>query len=182
MQSNVHVDDSPSGDYAGVGIERPSGESSPPRKKDPRMVQVGEKLYEANLRIVNIVDFGLTLEEAQARGTAPPEGARWDVHVSGTAEGILAGTVEAVDYVQMRADGRSELHIHGVVTTPDGARVSLAAVGAGSSAEDGIVRLTEYVTLHAAAPQYAWVNPLPVRAEGTLNMATGELSVSGYAG
>jgi Protein of unknown function (DUF3237) len=50
----------------------------------------------------------------------PPQGARFDSYVEGTVTGPkLKGTVKGVDYANVRADGRLQLHVHAGITTED---------------------------------------------------------------
>lgn len=143
-------------------------------------VRTGQKLYDLSLQITNVTDFGFSMEEVLAGKALPSEGVRLDVAVAGRSTGTLAGNAEAIDYVHVRADGRFELHIHGTITTEDQARIMVSAVGIATPAEDRTLSLLEYVSLLSANPEYAWVNRLAVRAEGTVNPATGELSIQGY--
>jgi hypothetical protein len=85
-----------------------------------------------------------------------------------------------VDYLNIRADGLPELHIHGQFDLTDGAKVSMFADGVGTIDANGIVQLRENVTLKSNYPAYAWVNSLVVWGVGTVNLATGEVRVKGY--
>jgi hypothetical protein len=60
---------------------------------------------------------------------APPaEEARFDVRLEGPVAGQnLNGTVQGVDYLHIRADGRGQLNIHAEITTEDGKKIALAA-------------------------------------------------------
>lgn len=111
---------------------------------------------------------------------APPEGTRVDIEVEGTSVGILEGTINAVDYVVLRADGRADLHIHGYATLPDGTSISVAAVGVATPLEDNRFSLAEFASLHCGDERYSWVNTAPIRAEGVADMVSGKLSIQGY--
>ena len=41
----------------------------------------------------------------------------------------VSGSVKGVDYIHMRADGRTELNIQAEITTEDGKKIALAADG-----------------------------------------------------
>ena len=99
----------------------------------------------------------------------------------GTMTGKLSGSISGTDYLLVRADGRTELHIHGTLTTESGANISLSAGGAGTPREDGHIELHEHVTMSTAHPEYDWVNQLAVWAVGLVNPAAGEIRVTGYS-
>ena len=90
----------------------------------------GEKIYEYDLDVTGMTDYGVTLEailSGQAR--VPPQGVRIDVAFEGRAKGRLTGRVRGIDYLRMRADGRVDLDIRAIVETEDGHRVALSADG-----------------------------------------------------
>lgn len=140
----------------------------------------GTFLYEARLNHTKIIEFGYRIEDASSPGASlPPEGARFDIHVAGTIDGPrLSGSFEAVDYGELRADGRFALDLHGVITTDDGEKISLYA--------DGIFRpengdVFENVQLKSSSPKYAWVNRLHIWARGTADMEKREVHIRAYA-
>jgi hypothetical protein len=91
---------------------------------------IATPLYDATLRIDEVIDFGYPLAALASGAPIPPSGIRFDVNFSGTVRGPrLTGAVGGVDYLSVRADGRLELHLHARVRTEDGA--SPAFVGTG---------------------------------------------------
>lgn len=148
----------------------------------PETIEVGEQLYDMALQITSNQDFGITMEAILGGEPIPPAGARFDVAVVGECTGKLAGTVNAVDYVLMRADGLVQLQIHGSLETADGARISVYALGTSVPNEStGLGDIRQRIELHTASPAYAWVNTTAVWANGTINVATGQLLLKGYA-
>jgi hypothetical protein len=77
-------------------------------------IKVGELLCEVVVNFTKITDYGVSLPEFMSGSVAiPPEGARFDAAYQGTFLGPrISGTVEGVDYLHIRADGRFDLHIH----------------------------------------------------------------------
>ncbi|MBV8219774.1 MAG: hypothetical protein JO325_15025, partial [Solirubrobacterales bacterium] len=75
----------------------------------------GELVYEYTPRVTQIIEYGTSAEAILMRTTPPPnEGARLDLYLEGPViAGRLQGVVAGVDYLNMRPDGRAELHIHG---------------------------------------------------------------------
>jgi hypothetical protein len=91
----------------------------------------GEKIYEYDLNITGVTDYGVSLESIlSSKEKIPPQGARFDVAFEGNATGRLSGRVRGVDYLRMRADGRIDLDIRGTIETDDGFRIGLSADGA----------------------------------------------------
>jgi len=142
----------------------------------------GEKIYEYDLDITGMTDYGVTLEailSGQAR--VPPQGARIDVAFDGRAIGRLAGRVRGVDYLRMRADGRIDLDIRATLETDEGRRIALSADGvAVPRATEPIADLYENVRLTTAAEEYGWVGTRQIWGVGTVNLATGRIHIDGY--
>ena len=147
-------------------------------------IPIGEHLYDLTVKITKIAEFGTSLMELVAgQANMPPQGARFDMAFEGTGNGTkLKFTITGVDYLHIRADGRSQLHIHGEITTDDGAKISLFGNGI-AILEEGttVAQLRESVTLITSHDAYSWVNQLQIWAQGTVDMATQEINVRAYA-
>ena len=142
----------------------------------------GEKIYEYDLDVTAVTDYGVTLQailSGQAR--VPPQGVRIDVAFEGRASGRLAGRVHGIDYLRLRADGRIDLDIRAVIETQDGHRIALTADGVGvPRAAEPVADLRENVRLTTAAADYGWVNTRQVWGVGTVNFASGKIHVDAY--
>ncbi len=132
----------------------------------------GELIYEYTIRLTGATSYGVPALDALLSGVAdiPPQGARYDLAFQGPIVGQrLRGTVELTDYVHVRPDGRVQLHIHAEITTDDGKKIALYADGVAHFTEGPPVgELRENVTMTTSEPDYAWVNPLQIRALGTV--------------
>src|SRR5690606_32954230 len=86
------------------------------------VIPVGEFLYEVNLRHTRVTEYGFSMQNLMSGQVAlPPEGACFDIAFEGTIQGPrLNGTITGVDFSQVRADGRFQLHLHAEITTHDG--------------------------------------------------------------
>jgi hypothetical protein len=147
-------------------------------------IPVGEQLYEVSLKFTGATEFGVSMEAlSSGQVLPPPEGARFDLAFAGSMRGTkLSGAVTGVDYLSVRADGRFQLHIHAAITTDDGASIALFADGIAVPREgSSILDLKENVTLTTSASAYSWVNKLQVWGVGTVDLATQEVKVTGYA-
>jgi hypothetical protein len=142
----------------------------------------GEKIYEYDLDITGMTDYGIFLEAILSGQTPiPPQGARIDVAFEGHALGRLAGSVRGVDYLRLRADGRIELDIRATIETHDGRRIALSADGvAVPRATEPVVDLSENVRLTTAADECGWVNTRQIWAMGTVNLTTGKIHLDAY--
>ena len=145
-------------------------------------MESSELLYEAALRITGVVEYGANLQAIATGKTAPPpEGARFDISVEGSVDGPkLKGSWRGVDYLNIRADGLPELHIHGQLDLNDGGKVSMFADGVAPIDANGVVQLRENVTLKSNYPAHSWVNSIVVWGVGTVNLATGQVHIKGY--
>ena len=145
---------------------------------------LGELIYEYTLKFTGMTDYGVTMEAiSTGQAPVPPQGARFDVAFEGVASGPkFNSSVAGVDYLNMRADGKVELHIHATMTDEAGERVAVCASGVGTPREGSpVFDLRENVTLTSASPAYAWVNALQVWGVGTVDTAQGQVKVKGYA-
>jgi hypothetical protein len=76
------------------------------------MTMRGEKIYEYDLDITGVTDYGVTLDAILGgQEKIPPQGARFDVAFAGLVKGRVSGSLRGVDYLRMRADGRIDLDI-----------------------------------------------------------------------
>ena len=142
----------------------------------------GDKIYEYDLDVTSVTDFGVTME-AIANGEAPlpAQGLRLDVAFTGRATGRVAGQVTGIDHVWMRADGRVDLDVRAVLTTDDGARIALAATGVSVAREDEpIADLRENISLFTATEAYAWVTRHQIWGVGTMDFSTGRIHIDAY--
>ena len=147
-------------------------------------IEVGDLLYEYTVKFTEVTEYGVSLEALMAGEAAPPvEGARFDVAFEGESTGRrLKGNVKGVDYLQIRADGRFQLHIHAEITTEDGEKIALFADGVAMPREgSAIADLRENVTLSTSSKAYAWVNTLQVWATGTVDLAEQVVRIKGYS-
>ena len=73
-------------------------------------------------------------------------------------------------------------HIHAEITTEDDKKIALFAAGVlNFRANSTVGDLRENVTLTTSEHGYAWVNPLQIWALGTVDIATCEVHIAGYA-
>lgn len=152
--------------------------------EDGEQPMPGELIYEYTPQVTRIVDYGASAEAVLMRRSPPPkEGARLDLYLEGPViAGRLQGTVTGVDYLNMRADGRAELHIHGQITLGDGTNVALEAGGVAIPEGDSpIFRLREHVQLTSNHESLSWVNSTEVWARGTVDVSSGQVHLRAYA-
>jgi hypothetical protein len=91
--------------------------------------------------------------------------------------------VKATDYLSVRADGRFDLHIHGEITTGNGARIAFFADGVALPRPGGgpVFELRENVSLFTSVPEYRWVNPLQIWGVGTVDLSTQVIQIKGFS-
>ena len=146
--------------------------------------EVGELLYTVTLNITGVKKLGVSFAALMAgEVTTPVEGTRFDVPFKGTATGPkLNGAAEGIDYVRVGADGHFDLHIHEAITTDDGQNISAHGEGVATPRpEGGIADVRVNMTLFAASKDYAWVNQVPVRGVGTIDLAKQVIQIAAYS-
>ena len=147
-------------------------------------IEVGELLYTLILNITGVKEYGVSFAALMAREVGlPVEGARFDVPFEGTATGPkLNGAAEGIDYVRVGANGCFELHIHETISTEDGQNISAHGEGVATPRPvGGIADVRVNMTLFAASKDYAWVNQVPVRGVGTIDLTKQVIHVAAYS-
>jgi hypothetical protein len=142
----------------------------------------GEKIYEFDLDLTGVTDFGVSMDEIVARKkTVPLHGARFDLAVDGRTKGRLAGRAYGVDYLRVRADGRMELDLHVTIETDDGYRIALSGDGqAALRSAEPTLDIFANIRLSTATKEYAWVNERQIWSVGTASLATRKLHVEAF--
>lgn len=147
-------------------------------------IPVAALLYEGELRRTAQVDYGISLDDLISGKAKPPaSGARIDIHFEGKLNGPkLKGYLMGVDYLVVRADGRSDLDMHACITTDDGARIAFWSGGIFVPPTDGsgIAQIRENVRLTTADPRYQWVNQIQVWITGTIELAKEAIHVRAF--
>ena len=146
-------------------------------------ITVADHLYDVTAHFTNVIEFGISLQDLLSDPVKmPPQGARFDVEFEGSVSGPkMKGKVKGTDYVYMRPDGYSRLHIHAVITTDDGVNISFSGDGTSAPSDNpSVFNLRENVTVLTADPAYAWLNQLQIWAQGSVELTKGEIKVSGY--
>ncbi len=141
-----------------------------------------ERIFEYDLEITGVTDYGADMEELfSGRRTPPLQGAQFDVTLAGPIKGRVTGMVRGVDYLRVRADGRRDLELRATIETDDGHRIAFAATGVGTPrASEPIVDLAVKIDLTTAAAAYAWLNARPAWGAGYADLTTGKIHIDAY--
>src|SRR5215472_16790059 len=142
----------------------------------------GEKIYDMELDLTGVTDYGLSMDAILAGKEAIPlHGARFDLAVKGRFKGRLAGRAHGVDYLRVRADGRMELDLHLTVETDDAHRIALSGDGQAAPRNgEPILDIFGNIRLSTASKEYAWVNERQIWSVGTASLATGKIHLKAY--
>jgi hypothetical protein len=141
-----------------------------------------EKILEYDLAITDVVEYGVDMEAVMTRRVEVPlQGAQFDVTLQGTVQGRVSGSLRAIDYLRIRADGRRDLELRGTVETHDGHRIAIDARGVGTPrAAEPIVDLAVRIDLLTAAAPCSWVNERSAWGSGYADLAAGKIHVDVY--
>ena len=146
--------------------------------------KIGELVYELNLKMSSMTEFGLSLQDAiSGKVPVPPAGARFDGHFNGTIIGKdFKGSVDKlVDYFYLRPDGRFELNIYGDITTDGGQKISISGGGIATPRKGTTLSdLRENIILFSSHKEFTYLNKLQIWAVGTVDNATGIINIKGY--
>jgi hypothetical protein len=141
----------------------------------------GEEIYDMELDITEVTDFGFSLDDLLAGKAIPLQGARFDLAVNGRSNGRVAGRAHGFDFLRVRADGRMELDLHSVIETDDGQRIALSGDGQAAMRKDEpILDIFGSIGLSTAAKEYAWVNERQIWSVGTATLTPGKLRVKAF--
>ena len=126
----------------------------------------GEILYEEKLKIFPGVDIGLV-----------PEGGRIDFPFAGDIRGpLIHGKVEGIDYFLMRPDGVGLVHVHAVLTTDGGDRISLEVSGFVTATPDGRFAVKGAIAYQTGSKEFAWLNSTQGAEDGFIDLNKMELT------
>jgi hypothetical protein len=154
-------------------------QSTPP---DSQPELRGELLYEYTARFTRVVEYGASLEDVLAGAVQlPAAGLRVDIAFAGDVRGKIAGRLEGVDYLNVRADGRLQLDLRGTLTLDDGACIAFPASGVclpQEGSRPALLRETVRLTTHHSS--YAWLNGLEIWAVGQADVSAGTVRLRGY--
>jgi hypothetical protein len=141
----------------------------------------GEEIYDMELDITEVTDFGFSLDDLLAGKAIPLQGARFDLAVNGRSNGRVAGRAHGFDFLRVRADGRMELDLHSVIETDDGQRIALSGDGQAALRKDEpILDIFGSIGLSTASKDYAWVNERQIWSVGTATLTPGKLRVKAF--
>jgi hypothetical protein len=142
----------------------------------------GEKIYEMDLDLTGITDFGVSMDAIiTGKEAIPLQGARFDLAVNGRTKGRLAGRAHGADYLQVRADGRMELDLHLTIETEDGRRIALSGDGqAAPRGSEPTFDIFGNIRLSSADKEYSWVNERQIWSVGTASLAAGKIHVEAF--
>jgi hypothetical protein len=145
-------------------------------------ILTGEKIYEMDLDLTGVTDFGVSMDAiTTGKEAIPLQGARFDLAVNGRTKGRLAGRAHGVDYLRMRADGRMELDLHLTIETEDGGRIALSGDGqAAPRSGEPTLDIFGNIRLATADKEYSWVNERQIWSVGTASLVTGKLHVEAF--
>jgi hypothetical protein len=145
-------------------------------------ILTGEKIYEMDLDLTGVTDFGVSMDAIiTSKEAIPPQGARFDLAVNGRTKGRLAGRAHGVDYLRVRADGRMELDLHLTIETEDGRRIALSGDGqAAPRSGEPTLDIFGNIRLATADKEYSWVNERQIWSVGTASLVTGKLHVEAF--
>lgn len=126
----------------------------------------GEFLYEEKLKVLPGIDIGMV-----------PEGRRVNLPIAGDVSGpSIHGKIDGVDYALFRPDGAVLLHIHGVITTDRGDRISLEVSGFVTATPDGRYAIRGALNFQTGSNEFFWLNSTQGVAEGFVDMNTREVT------
>jgi hypothetical protein len=142
----------------------------------------GEKVYEQELDLNGVTDYGVSMGALLAGKEAIPlQGARFDLAVDGRSTGRLTGRAHGVDYLRVRADGRMELDLHLTIETDDGRRIALSGGGQAAPRNgEPILDIFGNIRLSTASKDYTWVNERQIWSVGTASFATGKIHIEAF--
>jgi hypothetical protein len=142
----------------------------------------GEKIYEMDLELTGVTDFGVSMDAiTTGKDAIPLQGARFDLAVNGRTKGRLAGRAHGTDYLRVRADGRIELDLHLTIETDDGRRIALSGDGqAAPRSGEPTLDIFGSIRLSTADKEYSWVNERQIWSVGTANLATRKLHFEAF--
>ena len=100
----------------------------------------------------------------------------------GDIKGRITGKVRSgVEYLQLRADGRTDLDGRATIETEDGHRIAMRIEGVATPrANEPMMDLIANVRLTTAVPKYDWVNTRQIWGLATVSLAMAKIHVESF--
>ena len=100
----------------------------------------------------------------------------------GDIKGRITGKVHnGVEYLQLRADGRTDLDGRATIDTDDGYRIAMRIEGVATPrVNEPMMDLIANVRLATAAPKYDWVNTRQIWGLATVDLAMAKIHVESF--
>lgn len=143
-----------------------------------------ELIYKAAVRFVGTTEFGASMGAfASGQTQIPPGGMRFDQEFEGDLLGPrIEGTIHGIDYLNVRADGLFQMHLHARVRTRDGANIALSSRGISVHIpDDPVGHVRSAVSLFSSDTRYQWVNRLHLWAMGPMDPMNGTATIKAYS-
>lgn len=147
-------------------------------------IPVKAELFTEEVMLTGVTEYGISWQDlTTGKVPPPPEGARFDIYFAGTLEGEkVKGSLEGVDFLTVRADGRFLLNLHVTITTDDGEKIALYETGLLIPPQDDsmIAQLQLDMQFTTHSPKYAWLNKIQAWALGDVDWNTGKVTIQAY--
>jgi len=141
-------------------------------------------IYQADIQFTGMIEYGIEMGEITTGGKSiPPGGARFDQVFDGKITGPkIKGIIRGTDYLNVRADGVFQLHLHGQIITEEGVNISLSSLGVSRQIEGEVQgQLRSAVTLYSVDPAYSWLNDHQLLAIGTFDPVNFQAHLNTYS-
>jgi hypothetical protein len=134
-------------------------------------------LFEEDVRLTKVIEYGFSWTDFAQGKTVPPQGARFDIYFTGNLFGEkVNGTIEGIDYLEVRGDGKLILNLHAILKTEDGETIKIEESGIN---REGDLRLN--MQFHTNSARYTWLNSVLALGVGKVNFHTGQAQIKVYA-
>lgn len=139
-------------------------------------------LFETNVLITGGEAFGVNPQEIFTKeGLILPTGLRMDGNYKGQVTGTIEGEYTGTDYSTTFSYGMVEINARGIITTKDGATISVHSNGEVTASLENQAPLYEITKLVTNHPKYKYLNDLYVLSKGYFDRAQNRIVIKHYA-
>jgi hypothetical protein len=139
-------------------------------------------LFDEQIQLTNIVDYGVSWEGlTTGQAVLPPIGLRFDLDFEGRLTGEVNGVIKGTDYLEIRADGKFQLHIQARIITDDGETIAVKEDGISTPGDDGTAVLNLNMQFYTVSEKYSWINKKQAWAVGEVDMLTGAVKMKCFS-
>lgn len=133
-------------------------------------------------KVNKVIAYGENLDSIMSGHMPGPEGACFDLHVTASTSGQLAGNIEAIVSMAIKPNGNTSIKLHETLTLNDGECVKLDGTGISLPGDQpGTVKVRGVFKFYTTSENYTWLNSTMAAFEAWGDPSGSDFNLKAYA-